>query len=281
VFCRDLIRRIVAAGTKVICVDFTNEYRGKFSDLKPKNIVPDQTRLEINDALDKLTNELDKFANQQSKTLIEAQSKILLDKCSGCVKDFLASDSAMALFDLPDISNTTGILEYTKWFFRGVFKIAREEKNLGKQVCIVIEEAHTVIPEWNFIGAEEKKATAVVNSISQIALQGRKYNVGFLVVAQRTANVSKTVLTQCNSIIAFQQFDKTSTDFLTNYMGVEMAAALPSLRFRQAVAVGKAFLSRLPMIFEVPEIQEPDAATAVVEGPEEPTANADEIDFEF
>ena len=281
VFCRDLIRRIVAAGTKVICVDFTNEYRGKFSDLKPKNIVPDQTRLEINDALDKLTNELDKFANQQSKTLIEAQSKILLDKCSGCVKDFLASDSAMALFDLPDISNTTGILEYTKWFFRGVFKIAREEKNLGKQVCIVIEEAHTVIPEWNFIGAEEKKATAVVNSISQIALQGRKYNVGFLVVAQRTANVSKTVLTQCNSIVAFQQFDKTSTDFLTNYMGVEMAAALPSLRFRQAVAVGKAFPSRLPMIFEVPEIQEPDAATEVVEGPEGPIANADEINFEF
>ena len=53
-----------------------------------------------------------------------------------------------------------------------------------------------------------------------------------MVVAQRTANVSKTVLTQCNSVIAFQQFDKTSTDFLTNYMGSEMAAALPSRTFR-------------------------------------------------
>jgi uncharacterized protein len=262
VFCRDLIRRIVAAGTKVICVDFTNEYRGKFPDLKPTNIVPDETRQEINDALEKLTTELDEFANKQNKQLIKAQTAILLEKCSNCVKDFLVSDMPMALFDLPDISNTTGILEYTKWFFRGVFKIAREENNLGKQLCIVIEEAHTVIPEWNFIGAEDKKATSVVNSISQIALQGRKYNVGFLVVAQRTANVSKTILTQCNSIVAFQQFDKTSTDFLTNYMGAEMAAALPSLRFRQAVAVGKAFLSRVPMIFEVPEISEPDAETA-------------------
>ncbi|MGP8270104.1 MAG: ATP-binding protein [Terracidiphilus sp.] len=280
VFCRDLIRKIAATGMKVICVDFTNEYRGKFSDLSPENIVPDQTRKEINEALEKLTSELDKFANQQSKPLIDSQSAILLEKCSKCVRDFLVSNSPMALFDLPDISNTTGILEYTKWFFRGVFKIAREENNLGKQVCIVIEEAHTVIPEWNFIGAEEKKATAVVNSISQIALQGRKYNVGFVVVAQRTANVSKTVLTQCNSVIAFQQFDKTSTDFLTNYMGSEMAAALPSLRFRQAVAVGKAFRSRVPMIFEVPEILEPDAETAA-EAPGEPAPDRDQINYEF
>jgi uncharacterized protein len=96
----------------------------------------------------------------------------------------------------------------------------------------------------------------LVNSISQIALQGRKYNVGFIVVAQRTANVSKTVLTQCNTIVAFQQFDKTSSDFLLNYMGTEMVTALPALRFRQAIAVGKAFRSGVPVIFEVSEIFE-------------------------
>jgi DNA helicase HerA-like ATPase len=279
VFCRDLIRRIVATGTKVICVDFTNEYRGKFPDILPQNIVQDQTRQEINVALEKLTNELDEFANKQNKDLIKVQSAILLEKCSTCVRDFLKSDSQMVLFDLPDISNTAGILEYTKWFFRGIFKIAREENNLGKQVCVVIEEAHTVIPEWNFIGAEEKKATAVVNSISQIALQGRKYNVGFLVVAQRTANVSKTVLTQCNSIIAFQQFDKTSTDFLTNYMGADMAAALPSLKFRQAVSVGKAFRSRMPMIFEVPEIQEVTDEIEAAVATDVDDSNSVEIDF--
>ena len=114
------------------------------------------------------------------------------------------------MFELPDVSNTTGILEYTKWFFRGLFQVARQDANFGKKVCVVLEEAHTVIPEWNFIGVEDRKAQSLVNSISQIALQGRKYNVGFIVVAQRTANVSKTVLTQCNTVVAFQQFDKTS-----------------------------------------------------------------------
>jgi len=171
----------------------------------------------------------------------------------------MQSDKRLALFELPDVSNTTGILEYTKWFFRGLFQIARQDANFGKQVCVVLEEAHTVIPEWNFIGVEEKKAQSLVNSISQIALQGRKYNVGFIVVAQRTANVSKTILTQCNTIVAFQQFDKTSSDFLLNYMGAEMVASLPALRFRQAIAVGKAFRSGVPLIFEVPEIKETEA----------------------
>ena len=74
----------------------------------------------------------------------------------------------------------------------------------GKKVCIVLEEAHTIVPEWNFLGVDDKRSSSVVNSIAQIALQGRKYGVGFIVIAQRTANVSKTVLTQCNSVVAFQ-----------------------------------------------------------------------------
>jgi DNA helicase HerA-like ATPase len=81
-----------------------------------------------------------------------------------------------------------------------------------------------------------------------------------MVIAQRTANVSKTVLTQCNSVVAFQQFDKTGADFLTNYMGSEMVGALPMLRPRQAIAVGKAFRSGMPTIFQVPDIAEAEAA---------------------
>jgi uncharacterized protein len=256
VFCRDLIRKIIADGTKVICVDFTNEYRKKFPDLAPENVVTDLHKDELFGAIDVLSMELEKFPNQQNKQVIANKTQVLKDRFYEALKEFMQSDKTLALFELPDVSNTTGILEYTKWFFRGLFQIARKDANFGKQVCVVLEEAHTVIPEWNFIGVEEKKAQSLVNSISQIALQGRKYNVGFIVVAQRTANVSKTILTQCNTVVAFQQFDKTSSDFLMNYMGAEMVAALPALRFRHAIAVGKAFMSGVPVIFEVPEIEE-------------------------
>lgn len=99
---------------------------------------------------------------------------------------------------------------------------------------------------------------AVVNKIGQIALQGRKYGIGFLVIAQRTANVSKTVLTQCNTIISFQAFDKTSFGFLESYLGNDFLEAMPNLKFRQAVMVGKAYRSTHPLIVEIPEIIEAD-----------------------
>jgi hypothetical protein len=161
-----------------------------------------------------------------------------------------------SIFEHPELSNTIGVLDYIRHFFNELFKIAKEHNSFGKKICIVLEEAHTVIPEWNFIGISDKTSSNLVNKIGQIALQGRKYNVGFLVIAQRTANVSKTVLTQCNSIIAFQEFDKTSAEFLCNYFGDAISATLPNLKFRQAIAAGKAFKSNVPMIFEVPEISE-------------------------
>lgn len=149
-------------------------------------------------------------------------------------------------------------MEYTRQLFKALFSIAKNERCYGHKVCVVLEEAHTVIPEWNFVGIADKSSHSLLNSIAQIALQGRKYDVGLLVIAQRTANVSKTVLTQCNTIISFQEFDKTSSEFLANYFGQGIANVLPNLRFRQAIAAGKALKSNVPMIFEVPEILEPE-----------------------
>jgi hypothetical protein len=263
VFARDLMLKIIEEDMKIICVDFTNEYKAKFNDLK--SIISDVA--EGNEAesqadrifknIDWISDELEKFPDRQNKEEIKKNQEAIQKEFFKSIETFLKSESEKySLFELPDVSNTTGILEYTRWFFKVLFEIAKDYKNFGKRVCVVIEEAHTVIPEWNFIGERDKHAGSLVNCISQITLQGRKYNVGFIVIAQRTANVSKTVLTQCNSIIAFQQFDKTSTEFLANYMGTEMADALPRLKFRQAIAVGKGFRTGIPMIFEVPEIKE-------------------------
>ena len=165
-------------------------------------------------------------------------------------------ESRIGIFELPDVSNTEGVLEYTQWFFKTLFQIARERQNQGQRVCVVLEEAHTVVPEWNFIGLADKSSQALVNNISQIALQGRKYSVGFIVIAQRTASVSKTVLTQCNTMIAFQCFDGTSIEFLSHYLPRSLAESLPNLRARRAIAVGKAVRGSVPLIFDVPDMEE-------------------------
>ena len=257
VFSRNLVRKYIEDGTKVICIDFTGEYSKNLSDLNPGSIVSLADSKILFEHIDWKQSELEEFASKRNKgKLIQTDqeiSKIFRRNIEIFLKD---TTKNITLFELPDVVNTSGIFDYTKCFFKTLFEIAKNDKSFGKRICIVLEEAHTIVPEWNFAGSTDKNSQGLVNSIGQIALQGRKYNIGFLVIAQRTANVSKTVLTQCNSIIAFQEFDKTSSDFLSNYLGAEIAATLPNLQFRQAIAVGKAFKSNVPMIFEVPEINE-------------------------
>lgn len=257
VFARNLIRQIAVGDTKVICVDFTNEYKTTLNDLINGELISGTASAPLFDAVDKIGEELDKFANQRNKVLISTCEQTLRNGFKTALSSFVKSNSQATLFELPDVTNSAGILDYTKWFFKALFEMAKSNQLEGKRICVVLEEAHTIIPEWNFISTEDKRAGSVVNSISQIALQGRKYGVGFVVIAQRTANVSKTVLTQCNSVIAFQQFDRTSADFLENYMGADFVSSLPRLLHRQAIAVGKAFSSGTPVIFKVPEIEEP------------------------
>ncbi len=254
VFTRNLIKQITSDTTKVIIIDLTGEYRDKIDDIKA--IITDDNAKKAFDAIELLSKEKAKFQNQWNHELIEAQEKIIKTEFYNSIKLFLEGDETESIFELPDISNSSNVLDYTKWFFLTLFKTAKTKDSFGKRVCVVLEEAHTIIPELNAMGVSDFASKASVNTISQIALQGRKYNIGFFVIAQRTANVSKTVLTQCNSIISFQELDKTSSDFLSNYMGQEFVKILPNLKFRQAIAVGKAFKSNVPMIFEVPEINE-------------------------
>ncbi len=258
IFARNLIREYLKdPDTNVICIDFTGEYIGKFKELNPTKTISDGVSKSLFKKIDDI--EIEKGENYNKDTdntrkLKGEVSKAMFKE----LKAFLESESSISIFELPDVANSSGVLSYTKTFFRILFHIAKNNGNFGKRVCLVLEEAHTIVPEWNFSGVSDKVGQPLLNSIAQIALQGRKYNVGLMVIAQRTANVSKTILTQCNTIIAFQVFDKTSSDYLSNYFGNEVVKLLPLLKFRQAIAAGKAFKSNIPLIFEVPFIEEPD-----------------------
>lgn len=256
VFSRNLIREYLKdEDVKVICIDFTGEYIGKFADLNPTETIEAQVAQGLFKGIDFIEKEQSGNYGKDTDKSTEKKKEVS-EAIHTQIKAFLEGDSKLSIFDLPHVENTSGVLTYTKTFFRVLFHIAKTQGNFGKRVCLVLEEAHTIVPEWNFSGVSDKVSQPLLNSIAQIALQGRKYNIGLMVIAQRTANVSKTILTQCNTIISFQEFDKTSADFLANYFGQDIASSLPKLKFRQAIAAGKAFRSSVPIIFEVPEILE-------------------------
>lgn len=249
---REIINRI-KCDTKVICIDFNKEFITTLSPT-PANIISSEKAVEISEKIDWINNELEKFGNLQNKSQIATNQAEIKSILKGEIELFLNEVNCnIKVFELPDVSNTTGILDYTKYFFKVLFEIAKEKQIAGQSVklCVVLEEAHTIIPEWNFAGSSDKTSQSLVNSIGQITLQGRKYGVGFLVIAQRTANVSKTVLTQCNTVVCFQAFDETSFSFLGNYVGKDMVQILPNLKQYHAVVAGKAIKSNTPMIIDL------------------------------
>lgn len=234
--------------TKVICIDFTGEWAEKLKKFKPVNIIKPEGLAKVEEKIAKkedLASQrgsnkeiLLKYRNEIREILQRHVSKFLNKKENG----------NLAIFEIPDLSNTTFILEFTQFFIESVFKYAKG--NSGSKVLLVLEEAHTIVPETNFLGdlGDYGSSKALVSKMSQIALQGRKYGVGLMVIAQRTANVSKTILTQCNTIICFQAFDETSFTFLGNYIGKDLIKELPNLKKYHAIVTGKAIKSKIPMI---------------------------------
>jgi uncharacterized protein len=117
------------------------------------------------------------------------------------------------------------------------------------KLCLVYEEAHSLIPEWNAVAsAGDKEAT---NGTAKAILQGRKYGLGCLVVTQRTANVTKTILNQCNTVFALRVFDSTGMEFLRNYIGDDYAGVLSTLEDRHAVAFGRASSCSDPVLIRL------------------------------
>jgi hypothetical protein len=127
-------------------------------------------------------------------------------------------------------------------------------ENEPARVCVVLEEAHSLIPEWNQVA--QKGDEAYVNRTARTLLQGRKYGLGCLVISQRTANVTKTILNQCNTILGLQSFDQTGLDFLSNYMGAAYANVISTLPPRHAVLVGKASSSTRPILFRIANLEQ-------------------------
>lgn len=162
-----------------------------------------------------------------------------------------AEGGSVGVFELPEIANTRATLRATELYLSAVFGWARGHRK-AREILVVLEEAHTVIPETVMYGFDKGETHAVVARMAQIALQGRKYGVGLLLVSQRTALVSKTLLSQCNTCICFAMYDKTGLEYLASVFASEHVRAIPNLRFRQAIAIGKAIKCDRPVVFEIP-----------------------------
>ena len=247
----DIVRQAVEAGQKVICVDFTGEYRLRLADLDPALVGLDEEESKgLTAAVEAI--EVGKYGAEDEKLALTSFLETVRPKFRAQVKEFLQADgAALAVVELTEIANTRATLRATELYLSTVFAWARANRQ-ARRILLVLEEAHTIIPEMNVFGFDKGGTQAVVARMGQIALQGRKYGVGLLLISQRTALVSKTLLSQCNTVFSFALVDKTSLDYLSNVFSSEHVSVVSSLPSRQAVAHGVGVLSDRPIVVEIP-----------------------------
>jgi hypothetical protein len=263
----ELVERMIAAGIKVICLDLTNQYArelGAFLD--PAYEAAQLAELQQAGGRGRPHQNKEEGGTRQAfKNRIEEQ---LADYLSAGNQRFLRIYNPTQF----DVWQQTGGLfqnsaamasltpcEITSIIAEATLEIAqRQGMTDGARFCLVFEEAHSLVPEWNSIASEgDRTATAAT---ARAILQGRKYGLGCLLITQRTANVTKTILNQCNTIFAMRTFDDTGKDFLSNYIGGDYASVLPSLEARHAVVFGKASTCENPVLIRLNDRNEFTAA---------------------
>ncbi|HUW96124.1 MAG TPA: DUF87 domain-containing protein [Anaerolineae bacterium] len=264
----DIIRHALSQDTKVFCVDFTGEYRHRLADANPEylGLDPDRAKTLQERLFDVETGQFS--AGDEKKALGEFIDEITPEILRE-VDEFLQPEGPrIGIFEIEEIANTKATLRATELYLSTLFDWARRNRR-KRRILLVLEEAHTIVPETNLFGFDRVETSAVVGRMAQISLQGRKYGVGILLVSQRTALVSKTLLSQSNTVFSFTLHDQTGLNYLGNVFSSDYVSVIPNLKFLQGVAFGKAVRSDRPIVFEIPWDEDKKKASQALDESEE------------
>jgi DNA helicase HerA-like ATPase len=143
---------------------------------------------------------------------------------------------------------------------RAIFDFALwNPKRREVPLLLVCEEAHRYAPQL-----EEAAFQPTKHALARIAKEGRKYGVGLALLTQRPSELSMSILSQCNTIIALRMSNEQDQDYVRKALPDSVRSlveALPALRTREALIVGEGTAVPVRMVFdEIPEGKRPRSA---------------------
>lgn len=249
----ELILRIIKDKIKVICIDITGQYKINL-DIEEENIDDIKTAISSSRNTTNTSNPNGGGNHASFRKAMEEKIKKFMqeDRLLLIINPYVFDVTKQTKVGYNFIIAELTVVEITRIITEAIFENLKKEITDKAKACMVFEEAHTLIPEWNSVSSEGDQVAS--NGIAKAILQGRKYGLGCIIVTQRTANVIKSILNQCNTIFAMRVFDATGMDFLKNYIGTDYANILSSLEDRFAVVFGKASSSKQPVILELNDL---------------------------
>lgn len=127
-------------------------------------------------------------------------------------------------------------------------------------IAIMCDEAHLYIPER--AKADSSDAVAV-EIFERIAKEGRKYGIGLVVISQRPSEVNRTVLSQCNNVVAMRLTNGDDQSVIKRLLPDSLGSfgdLLPVLDVGEALVVGDASLLPTRVRIAEPKMK-PDSQT--------------------
>jgi hypothetical protein len=251
----ELIKRMLVNDTKVVVLDITGQYSERFDpicgpvieqaiaqDLEDKSIANLESRKVRDDQAGNFV-EFRQHLNELLEHFMEGDERLFILNPSR----FEVSRMVGGAYDgKANRMTRLSMVEVTQLVAEGLLDIVKSDFTDKARVCLVLEEAHSLIPEWRSTVTDGESAAAT--GTARAIMQGRKYGFGCLISTQRTANVTKSILNQCNTIFALRIYDATGMGFLENYVGPVHAQLLASLPPRHAVVFGHASSCDAPII---------------------------------
>jgi DNA helicase HerA-like ATPase len=122
------------------------------------------------------------------------------------------------------------------------------DKDRSVPILLICEEAHRYAPHDPNMGFAPTR-----QAISRIAKEGRKYGISLGLVTQRPAEISETIISQCNTLFIMRMSTEYDQNFVAHVLPETAAGlllALPVLRTQEAIAVGEAVNFPMMIYFE-------------------------------
>lgn len=174
------------------------------------------------------------FTNYYKKQLAKADLEQLEDKK---VSQVTIIDMSLLPFEV--LETVTGLIGRLILEFVSRFS---EKDRASLPIVLALEEAQNYIPEKNN-GDKESISKKV---FERIAREGRKYGLSLLISSQRPSELSKTVLSQCNSFIIHRLQNPEDQKYVRQLVSAaneDILQQLPVLPQQHVVIMGDAVRS--------------------------------------
>jgi hypothetical protein len=145
----------------------------------------------------------------------------------------------------------------TRFLYNVQFWRAEEDRT---PIAFVCDEAHIYLPTKDISDANSRIA---LDTFEKVAKEGRKYGVSLLVVSQRPSDVSRTILSQCNNLIALRLSNPQDQQVVHSMMPDSLSSltsVLPILDTGEAIILGDAVLLPSRIKLNEPNLK-PSSAT--------------------